>query len=137
MKKGYALKTCASICVLALMGMLIAGCLKVVFEDRTPMYDLSVVKAHFSAFGGAYLAVLIALIAVCLLAGFIKRQPEKRKKPDEYKRAKAIKKRTETAARVGAVVFALLMIVFGIINGGLYDVFVKAVNICTECIGLG
>lgn len=32
-----------------------------------------------------------------------------------------------------AVVFILL----GVMNGGLYDVLVKAVNICTECIGLG
>lgn len=32
---------------------------------------------------------------------------------------------------------ALLFILLGIMNGGLYDVLVKAINICTECIGLG
>lgn len=32
---------------------------------------------------------------------------------------------------------ALLLLVVGILNGGMYDVLVKAVNICTECVGLG
>lgn len=32
---------------------------------------------------------------------------------------------------------AVLLILLGITNGGLWDVLVKAINICTECIGLG
>ena len=32
---------------------------------------------------------------------------------------------------------AVLFIVLGVMNGGLRDVLVKAINICTECIGLG
>ncbi len=32
---------------------------------------------------------------------------------------------------------SLLLIVLGILNGGMLDVLVKAVNICSECIGLG
>lgn len=39
--------------------------------------------------------------------------------------------------RVGLIVLAVVFIVLGVVNGGLYDVWVKAVNICTECIGLG
>ena len=31
----------------------------------------------------------------------------------------------------------IVFIVLGVMNGGLRDVLVKAVNICTECIGLG
>ena len=40
---------------------------------------------------------------------------------------------------VRALLFALsiLFIVLGVMNGGLRDVLVKAINICTECIGLG
>ena len=30
-----------------------------------------------------------------------------------------------------------IMIVLGINNGGMRDVLIKAINICTECIGLG
>lgn len=35
------------------------------------------------------------------------------------------------------IALAVLLIVLGIANGGLWDVLVKAINICTECIGLG
>ncbi len=32
---------------------------------------------------------------------------------------------------------AIVLVVLGVLNGGMYDVLVKAINICTECIGLG
>ena len=32
---------------------------------------------------------------------------------------------------------AVALIVLGVMNGGMFDVLVKAINICTECIGLG
>ena len=39
--------------------------------------------------------------------------------------------------RVALVILSVVLIVLGITNGGLWDVLVKAINICTECIGLG
>ena len=39
--------------------------------------------------------------------------------------------------RLGILAAALAFIVLGVMNGGLRDVLVKAVQICTECIGLG
>ena len=39
--------------------------------------------------------------------------------------------------RLSLAVVALALIVAGILNGGMADVLAKAVNICTECIGLG
>ncbi len=39
--------------------------------------------------------------------------------------------------RAALIVVALALIVAGILNGGLRDVLYKAINICTECIGLG
>ena len=39
--------------------------------------------------------------------------------------------------RIALYAVALLFIVLGVMNGGLRDVLVKAINICTECIGLG
>lgn len=36
-----------------------------------------------------------------------------------------------------SLLLALAFILLGVMNGGLYDVLVKAINICTECIGLG
>ena len=34
-------------------------------------------------------------------------------------------------------IIALLLIAAGVANGGMREVWIKAVNICTECIGLG
>lgn len=39
--------------------------------------------------------------------------------------------------RILLAVAAAALLGAGILNGGLYDVLVKAINICTECIGLG
>ena len=39
--------------------------------------------------------------------------------------------------RVALGVTAITFIVLGVLNGGMRDVFIKAINICTECIGLG
>lgn len=40
-------------------------------------------------------------------------------------------------SRLIVLALAVVFIVAGILNGGMFDVFVKAINICTECIGLG
>lgn len=39
--------------------------------------------------------------------------------------------------RVFLFILALALAAAGAANGGMRDVWVKAVNICTECIGLG
>lgn len=39
--------------------------------------------------------------------------------------------------RISVLVVAVTFIIHGITNGGAYDVLQKAINICTECIGLG
>lgn len=41
------------------------------------------------------------------------------------------------AVRGCVFVLAIVFIILGIVNGGANDVLVKAINICTECIGLG
>jgi hypothetical protein len=51
--------------------------------------------------------------------------------------------RKNTCGRQGKILcaalyaLAILMIVAGVMNGRMRDVLVKAINICTECIGLG
>ena len=42
-----------------------------------------------------------------------------------------------TLLRWIVLVSALLLILFGILNGSMADVLAKAANVCTECIGLG
>lgn len=41
------------------------------------------------------------------------------------------------ASRIGVGIIAVTFIIIGAINGGANDVLIKAINICTECIGLG
>lgn len=41
------------------------------------------------------------------------------------------------AARLTILVLAVVFIIIGTFNGGMADVLQKAINICTECIGLG
>ncbi|WP_338049902.1 CD1871A family CXXC motif-containing protein [Pumilibacter muris] len=46
-------------------------------------------------------------------------------------------KHGKTVARAAVGCLAVSFIIAGIFNGGARDVLIKAVNICTECIGLG
>ena len=39
--------------------------------------------------------------------------------------------------RIGLYILAAALVVLGVGNGGMRDVLIKAINICTECIGLG
>lgn len=51
---------------------------------------------------------------------------------------KEIKKRlTPQIIVCTGLAISVVLIIWGICNGGMRDVFVKAVNICTECVGLG
>ena len=46
-------------------------------------------------------------------------------------------KYTLLGIRAGVAAIAVTFIILGVFNGGARDVLVKAINICTECIGLG
>ena len=39
--------------------------------------------------------------------------------------------------RLGVLIVALICIIAGMVNGNMKDILIKAINICTECIGLG
>ena len=43
----------------------------------------------------------------------------------------------QRALRILLYACAILLTLAGVLNGGLRDVLIKAINICTECIGLG
>ena len=49
----------------------------------------------------------------------------------------SINERPLVFIRTILLLIAVGFISWGVFNGGLYDVLVKAINICTECIGLG
>ena len=56
------------------------------------------------------------------------RKPEPQEKPQNH---------LALVGRVALYACGALLLALGIANGGMYDVLVKAINICTECIGLG
>lgn len=68
--------------------------------------------------------------------GAVKGQPDYYKKLDAVK-AVAASKITVWVIRGIILAVAVTFILLGIFNGGADDVLGKAVNICTECIGLG
>lgn len=54
---------------------------------------------------------------------------------DIEKEAAAAKK--TKAVRLIVLVLAVVFVIAGIFNGSMEDMIIKAVNICTECVGLG
>ena len=84
----------------------------------------------------ARMACLMPLITLWLAGAFLCRAGHDKRTPH----ARPEKQRAPAASgKVRFVVFvcAVAFIVLGILNGGLHDVLVKAIQICTECIGLG
>ena len=41
------------------------------------------------------------------------------------------------AIRIVLAVIGVALVIWGSLNGNMQAVFIKAINICTECIGLG
>ncbi len=62
---------------------------------------------------------------------------EREKKRVEKPAERRTDSRAVLAARIALLAAGILFIGLGAANGGLWDVLVKAINICTECIGLG
>lgn len=62
--------------------------------------------------------------------------PDIKKTPLPPNRAGVSSRRTR-AYRALTLILAAALIALGVQNGGLRDVLIKAVNICSECIGLG
>lgn len=56
---------------------------------------------------------------------------------DAPERLTPLPERRKTLIRAFLFAAAVLCILAGILNGGMRDVLYKAINICTECIGLG
>lgn len=85
----------------------------------------------------------LALAAVCAASVISGRSAQR-----ELELLRSVAKRPEAdapaakrfpLAPIRAVLYAaaVALTVLGVLNGGLWDVLVKAINICTECIGLG
>lgn len=106
-----------------------------------PIYSVKTISAHF-----APIAPLVYGYIVCIAGLMIARAiiPANKEKPvtdglkqwREREIARQQKSVPQWAAYLGLAI-AVALIVWGCFNGSARDVFVRAVNICTECVGLG
>jgi len=64
-------------------------------------------------------------------------QAAQRKTPGAFPEGRTVNARTASIDRITVLVLAIVFVILGIFTGGAHDVLVKAVNICTECVGLG
>ncbi len=99
-----------------------------------PVYSREIVSARLKQLMPLFIAYLVVLIAaVCIKAW---RRPKERLqigvKPVVYHEM-----RGKNVLRAVLYVGAAALVIAGIANGGMRDVLIKAINICTECIGLG
>ncbi len=65
-----------------------------------------------------------------------KRKPLVKERKGRKNRPKA-RKACVVLVRVGLAAAGIALVVVGVCNGGMRDVLMKAINICTQCIGLG
>lgn len=87
-----------------------------------------------------WLFALCALITVlCIVFGARdENQDRPVKEPKEYTGPKTLPDPgRQKIVRLVVLAAALIMIVAGIFNGSMHDVLMKAIMICTECVGLG
>ena len=82
-----------------------------------------------------YLALGLAVPGVCLEL-FQPRKREGRRAPC-HATALSSGSRSAPAFRLALLAAAVCLLVWGFVTGGAADVLTKAINICTECIGLG
>ena len=115
------------------------------FNNFTADHDASVLRACVLILPLAFFGIGIATAYVLLEAASIDRQLTLVKSAmataggkiadTEYK--KEASPWLTIGIRIAVAVVAIVFIVLGIFNGGIADVLAKAINICTECIGLG
>ena len=89
----------------------------------------------FAAAVPLFLAFL-ALLVICLAVGVKDPEAERPKGPSGPVKPAAESKQ-KTMIQTAVVVAAVALIIAGILNGSAGDVLIKAIHICTECIGLG
>ncbi len=82
-----------------------------------------------------YICIAFIIGSICLNnkgnAKFYKPKNFKQNEPPK------INRKTSLIIKTTIIVIGAAAVVFGAITGGFADVLTKAVNICTECIGLG
>ena len=122
------------VCVAFMLLYLLDGSHFTSWDMESVMGDMLKHLAPWTALGLAavYAAGILRDGSMQRECAALKRAEFSSKQPKEQKRRTGM-----PILRACMLAAAVLFIVLGVMNGGLYDVLVKAINICTECIGLG
>ncbi|MCH5157377.1 MAG: hypothetical protein J1G02_05860 [Clostridiales bacterium] len=78
-----------------------------------------------------YIYVIVLTVAEFIAVGFAVYNSVKSQISDKVNKVLLL------ITRIAVAVIAITFIIVGVTNGGANDVLIKAINICTECIGLG
>ena len=103
-------------------------------------WNLEPVMGRLLAHVGAATAMGIIIICVAsyISAASIKRELDILKTVTPCAKSQKITRKLPVKAiRIVLLAASIALIAAGIMNGGMRDVLIKAINICTECIGLG
>lgn len=102
----------------------------------SPVYSAQIVSERLSMVS-PLLAVYAILAAVNIIAHLLWGKPQRATGKIRPCPPREQSEKTVNIARLSILCLGVLFIVLGVMNGGARDVLVKAINICTECIGLG
>lgn len=122
----------SSICI-------IVACLHIYFTGGNTPYSRDIVTKHFN-----YISIPIYITFAFIIIGIIFNMIFPCEKKDKEFYGKPVRKgqydtnkRVVLIVRSSVLLIAVIFITYGFISGGAIAVLTKAVNICTECIGLG
>ena len=140
--KGKFLPVLLAVLCIALAVILAAGAV-LVYLDGAPRRAENPLESIYTAEKAGHVmkaALPVFLVFLCALAvsivSGVKPKTGKASKNAVWMKPQAEPQHVNTLRAV-VVIAAVLLIIAGIQNGGALDVLVKAINICTECVGLG
>ena len=104
-------------------------------DPMANIYTAENVTAGLGRLAPLFFAFLGLLLAGALAGMKAPERPGPESGGDGMKRLKTPKR--PGAVRAALLAAAVVFILAGILNGSAFDVLAKAINLCTECVGLG
>ena len=123
------LRIALSVATVLLLAALGAACLRLFAAGFTMDKAIAALRSLTPIY------ILFALLLIATLA--MQRKEKAQKSKVKPARPVAQPKAARPLVQILLYMLAAAFILLGVLNGGWYDVLVKAINICTECIGLG
>lgn len=137
---GKIIKTALIILTLVLAALFIICALDIYrqgLEARALRADAEIYTSGAIASHFRIIQPVLVLWLVLLLVSIVYKPGREEEKAQNRAPNEGIAVRGPLWLTLALIALAVVLIVLGIMNGGLRDVLVKAVNICSECIGLG